>query len=70
MSTLSSCSLAKEKHYAKITDVLEEILKRHNPFANPAKAQEAGLTEFFASPEGVAYVERLKRLGHLNSNRN
>ena len=62
--------LAREKHYTETIDVLEEILKRHNQFANPAKAQEAGLTEFFASPEGVAYVERLKRLGHLNSNRN
>lgn len=62
--------LAKEKQYAEVTEVLDEILKRHNQFADPRKAQEGGLTDFFTSPEGVAYVAQLKKLGHINSNKN
>lgn len=62
--------LAKQKHYAEVSEALDEILNRHQQFADPRKAQEAGLTDYFASPEGIAYLEQLKKLGHLNSNKN
>lgn len=59
--------LVKEKRYSELRDTLDEILKYHNQFADPRKAEAAGLSDFFASPEGVEYVSRLRKLGHVKS---
>lgn len=57
--------LGKLRRYADLVKVLDEILKLHNEVADPKKAEETGLTEFFASPDGKAYVARMKEGGLL-----
>ena len=57
--------LAKAKRHADAVKVLDEILTLHKQVADPAKAAGTGLEEFFASPEGKAYVARMKKEGQL-----
>jgi tetratricopeptide (TPR) repeat protein len=61
---------AKSKQYPELTEVLGEILQRHNQFADPKKAELAGLTGYFESAEGLAYVARLNKLGHIKTKEN
>ena len=57
--------LAQAKRFAEVVKVLDEILELHEAVADPDRAAEVGLTEFFASPEGKTYVARMKKLGNL-----
>ena len=62
---LQASLLARTKRYADVVKVLDDLLKLHKEVADPKKAAEAGLTDFFASPEGKAYVARMKKVGQM-----
>lgn len=57
--------LAKKKDHAEVRKLLESLHAEFDQIIDPAKAEEAGLKEFFESPDGKAYTEFLKKAGEI-----